>query len=64
MGFPVKKGETLFTIHAHSAIKLQAALKMAEEYMPYVVGKQFEEKMLLDKIPSKIPHRRMFTLER
>jgi AMP phosphorylase len=64
MGVPVRKGETLFTIFSDTTIKLNAALRLAQEYQPIIVGKQFEEKMLLDRIPTKIPHRKIFILER
>jgi AMP phosphorylase len=65
IGHPVKRGEKLFTIHSDNAGKLESALKLAEEYMPVMVGKSLEEKMLMSQIPSKLPvHKRVFMLER
>lgn len=64
IGHSVKKGETLFTIHSNTPVHLENALKLAKEYEPVVVGKELEEKMLLAKLPTKIPHKRLFMLER
>lgn len=64
MGAQVRLGEKLFTIYAENNSNLENAIKLAEEAKPFVVGKEFEEKMLLDRYPSKIPHRRAFVLER
>lgn len=63
-GHKVKKGDVLFTIYAETSIHLNDALKLVKDYQPIIIGKQFEERMLLDKIPTKIPHRRLFMLER
>lgn len=61
---PVKKGDTLFTIYSNSNTKLNTAAELSKIYEPIIVGKKLEEKMLLDKVPSKLPHRRLFMLER
>ncbi len=63
-GDPVKKGDTLFTIYSENYIKLNEAIKLAEKLKPVVVGKHFEEKMLLEKILTEIPKRKIFILER
>ena len=64
VGDPVRKGQTLFTIYSSTNSNVNAALKLAEEFKPIVAGKHMSERMLLDKVPTKIPHRRMFMLER
>ncbi len=64
MGDNVKKGDILFTIHSNNYIRLSDAVKLAEELKPIVVGKKFEEKMLLEKIFAEIPSRKVFMLER
>jgi len=64
MGDPIKKNQTLFTLHAENHIRLSDAVKLAEELKPMVVGKHFEEKMLLEKVFAEIPARRVFMLER
>jgi len=64
MGDSVKKGDLLFTIYAESDFRLNDALKLAKELKPIVVGKHFEEKMLLEKVFVEIPRRKIFMLER
>ena len=64
MGDNVKKGDILFTIHSNNYIRLSDAVKLAEEFEPIVVGKKFEEKMLLERIFAEIPTRKVFMLER
>ena len=64
MGESVKKGDALMTIYAENTSRLNSALKMAKQYQPILIGKKLEEKMLLDRIPSKMVHRRIFMLER
>jgi AMP phosphorylase len=63
LGDKVKRGQTLFTIFSNNYNRLQDAVKMAEELKPLVVGKHYEEKMLLGKM-SEIPRKRIFMLER
>jgi AMP phosphorylase len=63
LGDKVRKGETLFTIFSNNYNRLEDAVKMAEELKPLVVGKHYEDKMLLGKI-SEIPRKRIFMLER
>ena len=50
LGSSVRKGETLFTIFSDNYNKLNDALKIAEESEPLVVGKRYEEKMLLGEM--------------
>ncbi|OGI12134.1 AMP phosphorylase [Candidatus Micrarchaeota archaeon RBG_16_36_9] len=64
MGDAVKKGSVLFSIHSNNYIRLSDAIKLAEELKPIVVGKKFEEKMLLERIFTEIPTRKIFMLER
>ncbi len=64
MGDKVKRGDVLFTVHSDNYIRLSDSAKLAEELKPIVVGKKFEEKMLLEKIFAEIPARRVFMLER
>ncbi len=59
----VKKGQTLFTIFSNSYNRLHNAVKLAEELKPLVIGKHYEEKMLLDRL-TEIPRKRVFMLER
>lgn len=63
-GDHVKKGDILFTIYSDNLHKLNSALKLSESYEPVVVGKSFEERILLSKVPEVIQHRKIFMLER
>jgi len=64
MGDSVKRGDVLFRIYSDNNTRLNEAFGLAEEFKPIVVGKHFEEKMLLDKVFAEIPTRRLFMLER
>ena len=64
MGNEVKKGDILFTIFSDNYQRLNEAFCLAEELEPVVVGKKFEEKMLLDKVFSELPRRKSFMFER
>ena len=64
MGDSVKKGDTLFTIHSSNYIRLSDAVKKCEENNPMVIGKSFEEKMLLEKVFSEVPTKKVFILDR
>jgi AMP phosphorylase len=64
MGDAVKKGDPLFTIHSSNYIRLSDAVKKAEELNPMTIGKSFEEKMLLEKIYSEVPTKKVFILDR
>jgi len=63
-GDDVRKGDVLFTIYSDNYMRLNDAVNLAEELEPVVVGKRFEEKMLLDKVFSEIPTKKIFMLER
>ena len=64
MGDKIKKGDTLFTIHSNNYIRLSESTRLAEQLKPIVVGKKFEEKMLLERIYAEIPKSKIFMLER
>ncbi len=63
-GEAVKKGDTLLTIYSSNSSKLAEALKFSKHYEPIIVGKKFEERILLSKIPEETPHRKIFLLDR
>jgi len=64
MGNVVNKGDILFTIYSDNYMRLNEAFNLSEEIEPVVVGKKFEEKMLLDKVFSELPRKKIFMLER
>jgi AMP phosphorylase len=63
VGWPVKRGEKLFTIYAETEQKLSHAIDMMEGEEPMVVRKGISEKMLLEVVP-KIKRKAFFILER
>lgn len=64
LGDQVKKGDSLLTIYSGTNQKLEAALALAEQLEPIGLSKRYGEKMLLGRIPTKIPHEKVFVLER
>lgn len=64
LGDKVAKGDVLFEIYAKSSQKLDAAISLAESLKPIGITKRFGEKMLMDHIPTRIPHEKPFILER
>jgi AMP phosphorylase len=64
VGDPVKKGQTLFTIYSSTTTNLNEALALAQETSPIVAGKHISERMLMGRVPTKVPHTRRFILER
>jgi AMP phosphorylase len=64
VGDIVKKGDTIFTIYSDNYMRLNDAVNLAEEVEPVVIGKRYEERMLLDKVFSEIPKKKIFMLER
>jgi len=64
LGDKVAKGDVLFEIYAKSSQKLDAVISLAESLKPMGIAERFGEKMLMDRIPTKIPHEKPFILER
>jgi thymidine phosphorylase len=60
----VKKGAVLLEIYAERSIKLDTALKLANELQPIILSKKPEDQMLLDRVPKKIASEKPFILER
>jgi AMP phosphorylase len=64
MNDKVKKGDVLFTIYSNNTNNLNDAVEACNVYRPMFIGKSFTDKMLIDRIPAKEMHRRLFMLER
>ncbi|MFH0830032.1 MAG: AMP phosphorylase [Candidatus Aenigmatarchaeota archaeon] len=64
IGDSVKKGQPLFTIYSEYNQKLANALKCAKEFKPVSVFKSIDEHMLMAQVPTHIPRRHHFILER
>lgn len=64
MGDKVKSGQTIMTIYSSNEHKLDNAAKIAEETEFMVIGKSYKEKMLIDRVPTTVIHKKTFMLER
>ncbi len=64
LGEHVKRGKGLFEIYAEKNTKLEAAVELAKNLRPIGLSRRPEEKMLMDRIPTRKVHRRPFMLER
>lgn len=64
LGDYVRKDGVLFEIYAERSSKLQAALELAEQLSPIILSRKPEKEMVLDTIPEKTTHEKMFSLDR
>ena len=64
LGEHVEKGGVIFEIYAQRNTKLQAAIELAERLQPIGLSKKPEQRMLMDRIPTRAVHRKTFVLER
>jgi AMP phosphorylase len=64
LGEQAKKGAVLFEIYAERNGKLEAAVELAEKLHPVGLSEKPEERMLIDRVPTRIAERREFMLER
>jgi len=64
LGEHVKKGGVLFEIYAERNTKLEAAIELAKNLQPIGLSKKPEERMIMDRIPTRTVHRKHFMLER
>jgi AMP phosphorylase len=64
LGEHVEKGGVIFVIYAQRNTKLQAAVELAKGLQPIGLSKKPEQRMLMDRIPTKTIQRKPFMLER
>ena len=64
LGEHVKKDGVLLEIFAERATKLEAAVELAEQLKPVGLSRKPEERMLIERIPTRIVSRKTFMLER
>ena len=64
LGEHVEKGGVIFEIYAQRNTKLQAATELARRLQPIGLSKKPEQRMLMDRIPTKTIQRKTFMLER
>jgi AMP phosphorylase len=64
LGGNVHKDGVLLEVFAERSSKLASALELAGQLSPIVLSKKIEEKMILDRIPEKINHKKTFMIDR
>ncbi len=64
LGEYIEKDGVLLEIYAEKNTKLQAAMELAENLQPIGLSRKPEEKMLIDRIPTRKVYRKTFMLER
>lgn len=64
LGQHIRKEGPLFEIYSERSTKLQAAVELADELEPVGLNEKPEERMLMDRVPTPISHKKAFTLER
>jgi len=64
LGDTVKKGQILLEIFAERSPKLESALKLADRLQPIGLSKKPGDRMLIEKIPTVVVHKKTFILER
>jgi len=64
LGDRVKKDQVLFEIIAERSIKLESAVKLANKLQPVGLSKKPEDRMLMERIPTPVVHKKMFILDR
>jgi AMP phosphorylase len=64
LGDTVKKGQILLEIFAERSPKLESALKLADRLQPIGLSKKPGDRMLMERIPTVVVHKKTFILER
>jgi AMP phosphorylase len=64
LGERVKKGQLTMEIIAERNTKLQSALELAQRIQPIGLSKKPEDRMLMERIPTAVVHKKTFILER
>jgi AMP phosphorylase len=64
LGGNVHKDGILLEVFAEKSSKLNSAFELAGQLSPIVLSKKTEEKMILDRIPEKINHKKTFMIDR
>jgi AMP phosphorylase len=64
LGEYIEKDGVLLEIYAEKSTKLEAAMELAKNLQPIGLSRKPEEKMLIDRIPTRKVYRKTFMLER
>lgn len=60
----VKKGQVLFEIIAERNTKLESAVELANKLRPVGLSQKPEDRILMERIPTPVMHKKTFILER
>jgi AMP phosphorylase len=64
MGDSVKKGEPLLRIYSNNTQSLNIAEKLCSELKPIIVGRRYEERMLIERFEQAKAHKKFYMIER
>jgi AMP phosphorylase len=64
LGNHVKKDQIILEIFAERSSKLESALELAQKMQPIGLSRKPEDRMLMERIPTSVVHRKTFILER
>jgi AMP phosphorylase len=64
IGDEVCTGEAIFEVYSTREQKLKESFKLAEKLKPIGLSEKFKEEMLIDRISTVTPHKKVFILER
>jgi AMP phosphorylase len=64
LGDHVKKGQVIMEIFAERNSKLKSAVELAQKMQPVGLSRKPEDRMLMERIPTPVAHKKTFILER
>jgi len=64
LGDHVKKGQVILEIFAERNSKLKSAVELAQKMQPVGLSRKPEDRMLMERIPTPVVHKKTFILER
>jgi AMP phosphorylase len=64
LGDHVRKGGVLFGIYAERSANLEVAVDLANRLKPVGLSKKPEDRMIMERIPTQVEHKKPFMLER
>jgi thymidine phosphorylase len=64
LGDHVKKGQVIMEIFAERSSKLESAVALAQKIQPVGLSRRPEDRMLMERIPTPVVHKKTFILER
>ena len=64
LGDHVKKGQVILEMFAERNSKLKSAVELAQKMQPFGLSRKPEDRMLMERIPTPVVHKKTFILER